>query len=185
MTHYEPTLGVDSGGGGLERRIDVRGKKLDWDRWWSASPSFSELLDCAREGLDVGSRPAELMVGAQELYAGEQRSSRPAHEALDASSRSTSRGARRPERAVTRRQAGGVGEGTGERAGPRGRRDGERDGLGIDAERGGCYGERDTEEMDTERTLDGNFKRIYLFLPIQSDLPNLLELICWSCFYWE
>jgi hypothetical protein len=81
--------------------------------------------------------------------------------------------------ADTGRQASGAGEGTGERAGPPERTDCEHDGLGIDDEGKGCYRERDTErmEMEMERLLDGDFKKIYLLLPIQSDLPTLLELL--------
>ena len=73
-------------------------------------------------------------------------------------------------------QTGGTGEGTGERAGPCRRRDGERDGLGMDAERGGCYGEQDTKGMDMERMLDGNFKGVIYFY-----LSNLIYVICWRC----
>ena len=99
-------------------------------------------------------QPSELAASAYELYAGEQRSSRPAHEALDASlrtelavgalvrgracSRSSEPGSREAWRLAERaapeqgeRGSGGVAQ---ERVGPCGRSDGERDGLGTNAQ---------------------------------------------------
>lgn len=64
-----------------------------------------------------------------------------------------------------------------QRWGPHKREDAERGGLGIDDERGGWDAERDSQRRHIQSLLDTDFKRVYLFLPIQFLLQRLLEML--------